>query len=203
MEVARHTVCHHEYIPVSYDIRKYKEVIKYRWDPYKDEPIQNAAALCYIWRRIVNEDESRQLAILEIFEKHPRIIVFYNYDYELEILRTIFKSATIAEWNGHKHQPVPDSKSWVYLVNYASGAEAWNCITTDTIVFYSENYSYRIMEQASGRIDRMNTPYVDLYYYHLKSHAPIDLAISRSLRTKKTFNESRYVKRLSTPRQTS
>lgn len=196
MDFKRQTVSHHEDIYVNYDIPFYKEVSKTRWNPYTNEPIINAAELCYIWRKVVNSDESRQVALLEIFEKHPRMIVFYNFDYELELLRGIHygDKVEVAEWNGHKHQPIPTSKSWVYLVQYTAGAEGWNCIKTDTIVFYSQNYSYKIMQQSAGRIDRLNTPYTDLYYYHLKSRAGIDLAISRALNEKRKFNESAYVK---------
>ena len=195
MDFERHTVRHHEDIFVKYDISSYKDLTRTRWNPYTDQPIVNAAELCYTWRKIVNSDTSRQVALLEIFEKHPKMIVFYNFDYELDILRGLFESYSIdvAEWNGHKHQPIPTSKSWVYLVQYTAGAEGWNCITTDTIVFYSQNYSYKIMEQSAGRIDRLNTTYVDLYYYHLKSRSGIDLAISRALKEKKNFNESKYV----------
>jgi superfamily II DNA or RNA helicase len=133
---------------------------------------------------------------LEIFENHPKVIIFYNFDYELEILKNLgFGSGVkIAEWNGHKHEPIPNSKRWVYLVQYSAGCEGWNCITTDTIIFYSQNYSYKVMVQAAGRIDRLNTPYTDLYYYHLKSRSGIDLAISKALKEKKNFNESKYVK---------
>lgn len=158
------------------------------------KPIINASELCYIWRRIVNTDESRQIALLELYEKHPKMIVFYNFDYELDILKGLYygDDVEVAEWNGHKHQPVPDSDRWVYLVQYTAGAEGWNCIRTDTIVFYSQNYSYKIMQQSAGRIDRLNTPYTDLYYYHLKSRSGIDLAISKALRDKKKFNETKY-----------
>lgn len=195
MDFQRETVSHHEDVYVKYDIPKYKDVGKLRWNPYKNEPIANAAELCYIWRKIVNTDESRQVALLEIFEKHPKMIVFYNFDYELDILRGLFGSTDVpyAEWNGHIHQPVPTGPTWVYLVQYTAGCEGWNCITTDTIVFYSQNYSYKVMEQARGRIDRMNTPFRDLYYYHLKSRSGIDLAISRALHEKKNFNEAKYV----------
>lgn len=161
-----------------------------------NQPIKQASGLCYVLRRIVNSDESRQKALLELFEKHSRLIVFYNFDYELDILKGLDygDEASIAEWNGHKHQPVPESKSWVYFVQYTAGAEGWNCVKTDTIVFYSQNYSYKIMEQAAGRIDRLNTPYSDLYYYHLKSRSGIDLAISKALSQKKKFNERKFVK---------
>ena len=137
---------------------------------------------------------------MEIVEKHPRAIIFYNFDYELELLKGLFRIYEddgvfeIAEWNGHKHQPIPESKNWVYLVQYNAGAEGWNCIKTDTIIFYSQNYSYKIMKQSAGRIDRLNTPFKDLYYYHLKSRSGIDLGISRSLKDKKDFNETKFVK---------
>ena len=197
MDFKRETIAHHEDVYVKYDISKYKDAGRLRWDPFKDEPITNASGLCYVWRKIVNTDESRQIALLEIFEKHPRIIVFYNFDYELEILKGLYygDNVDIAEWNGHVHQPVPDSEQWVYLVQYNAGAEGWNCIRTDTIVFYSQNYSYKVMHQSSGRIDRLNTPYKDLYYYHLKSRSGIDLAISKALAAKRNFNESKFVNR--------
>lgn len=196
MDFQRKTVQHHEDVYVRYDISKYKEAIKLRWDPYKQEPIQQAAGLCYVLRRIVNEDQSRQVALLELFEKHPKMIVFYNFDYELDILKGLYygDDVELAEWNGHKHQPVPTGERWVYLVQYTAGCEGWNCITTDTIVFFSQNYSYKVTEQASGRIDRINTRYIDLYYYHLRSRSGIDLAIWRALKEKKKFNERKFTK---------
>lgn len=206
MDFDRKTRAHHEDVYVKYDISKYRDVGKLRKNIYKtmelfdgkivNPPLTNAAELCYTWRRIVNEDESRQTALLEIFEKHPKMIVFYNFDYELDILKGLYygENVEVAEWNGHKHQPIPTSRSWVYLVQYTAGCEGWNCITTDTIVFYSQNYSYKVVQQAAGRIDRLNTPYLDLYYYHLKSRSGIDLAISRALKQKKKFNEGRFVK---------
>lgn len=196
MDFRRQTMSHHEDIFTSYDVAIYKDVGRTRWDPYKHEPIQNAGGLCYIWRKIVNSSDSRQIALLELLEDHPTAIIFYNFDYELEILRQITQGIgfEIAEWNGHNHQPVPEAKKWVYLVQYNAGAEGWNCVKTDTIIFYSQNYSYKIMQQAAGRIDRLNTPFKDLYYYHLKSRSGIDLAIDRALKNKKDFNERNYVK---------
>lgn len=196
MDFSRKTISHHEDVYCNYNAIKYKEVMRNRWDPYKDEPIQQASTLCYILRRVVNEDESRQIALLELFEKHPKMIIFYNFDYELDILKEIYygEDVEIAEWNGHAHQPIPASKRWVYLVQYTAGCEGWNCVKTDTIVFYSQNYSYKVMQQAAGRIDRLNTPYTDLYYYHLKSRSGIDLAISKALSQKKKFNERKFAK---------
>lgn len=195
MDFKRQTISHHEDVYVKYNIAMYKDVGKTRWDPYKDEPIENAGVLCYVWRKIVNTDASRQTALLELIEKHPKAIIFYNFDYELEILKNLHygDGVEIAEWNGHAHQPIPHGKKWIYLVQYTAGCEGWNCITTDTIIFYSQNYSYKVMEQASGRINRLNTPYTDLYYYHLKSRSGIDLAISKALSKKKNFNEGKFV----------
>lgn len=197
MDFKRQTVAHHEDVFVSFDMQKYKEVSRTRWNPYTEKPIANASELCYTWRKIVNSDDSRQLALLKIFEEHPKIIVFYNFDYELDILKGLGygENVCIAEWNGHAHDAVPETEQWVYLVQYTAGNAGWNCITTDTIVFYSQNYSYKIMQQSAGRIDRLNTPYRDLYYYHLKSRSGIDLAIARALKAKRNFSESRYVDR--------
>lgn len=196
MNFKRKTVQHHEDIYVDYDKVTYKDVMKRRWDIWKDEPITNAGGLCYALRRIVNSDQSRALKLLEIFEDHPKMIVFYNFDYELDILKNLYygENVTVAEWNGHKHEPTPRKGKWVYLVQYTAGAEGWNCITTDTIVFYSQNYSYKIMHQSAGRIDRMNTPFTDLYYYHLKTKSSIDIAIARALHDKKKFNENSFAK---------
>lgn len=194
MDFSRHTVPHHEDIFVSYDIPKYKEAVKTRWDPFKDEPMMQAADLCRVLRRIVNSDKSRQEALRKLLKEHPKSIIFYNFDYELAILKEVCDDGTrkIAEWNGHRHEPIPKGNNWVYLVNYGAGAEGWNCITTDTIIFYSQSYSYKTVAQACGRIDRLNTPFIDLYYYHLKSRSGIDLAISKALREKKQFNEKRW-----------
>lgn len=195
MDFSRHTIPQHEDVYVRYDIPKYKDTMRTRWDPFKDEPIQQASGLCYALRRIVNSDESRQVALLELFEKHPRMIIFYNFDYELDILKGVYygPDVDIAEWNGHAHMPVPVSDRWVYLVQYTAGCEGWNCIKTDTIVFYSQNYSYKVMAQAAGRIDRLNSPFGVLYYYHLKTRSGIDLAISKALSEKRKFNEMKWV----------
>lgn len=196
MDFERPTIAHHDDIWVDYDRVGYRQICRTRWNPWENAPIKNASEFCYSLRKLVNIDDSRTQAIMEILEKHPKAIIFYNFDYELEILKDVAKyfyhGVDVAEWNGHKHQPIPESDMWIYLVQYTAGAEGWNCIKTDTIIFYSQNYSYKVMVQASGRIDRMNTPFTDLYYYHLKSRSGIDLAISKALKEKKKFNETRF-----------
>ena len=194
MDFHRDTIPHHEDVYVSYDISAYKDICRNRWNPWEDKPIENASEFCYSLRKIVNTDEARQVALLQIIEEHPKAIIFYNFDYELDILKKLYygEDFEIAEWNGHKHQEVPKGEKWVYLVQYTAGNEGWNCVRTDTIIFYSQNYSYKVMTQAAGRIDRLNTPYKDLYYYHIKSRSGIDLAISKALKNKKKFNERKF-----------
>lgn len=197
MDFKRKTVLHHETIYTEYDVELYKQVGKTRWNPFTNEPVINAAGLCYLWRKITNSDISRQEALLRVLKICPKVIVFYNFDYELNILENIQygPEVTVAEWNGHRHDALPNTRSWVYLVQYTAGSEGWNCIETNTMVFYSQNYSYKTMVQAAGRINRLNTRFEDLYYYHFKSRAPIDLAIAKALRAKKNFNESGFLKR--------
>ena len=195
MDFERHTVPNHEDVYCNYDISKYKDVIRTRWDPFKDAPIEQPSALCYTLRRIVNSNESRQVKLLELLETIPRAIIFYNFDYERDILLNLHygEGVEVAEHSGHAHQPVPDGEKWVYLCQYNSACEGFNCIKTDTIIFFSQSYSYKTMIQAAGRIDRLNSPYKNLYYYHLKSRSGIDLAISKALSQKKKFNETRWV----------
>lgn len=197
MDFERKTVPHHEDVYCDYDILGYKELIRKRWNIEKQMPIESASEFCYCLRKLVNSDKARQIKLLELLERHDKAIIFYNFDYELEILRALCQNTglVVAEWNGHIHQPVPSGHYWAYLVQYTAGAEGWNCISTDTIIFYSQSYSYKQMIQAAGRIDRLTTPYTDLYYYHLKSRSGIDLAISRSLAMKKDFNSSGFAGR--------
>lgn len=199
MDMERTTVRHHQWIKVGYDLGKYELVSKQRWNYYEERPIQNISEACYLMRRTVNEDPRRCEAVINSLKTHPRAIIFYNYDYELEMLRDTLNKASYlyGEWNGHRHEPLPEGTSWAYLVQYTAGAEGWNCVTTDTIIFYSQNYSYKIMEQACGRIDRVNTKFIDLYYVHIFSDASIDKAIRACLRRKKAFNESAFIKNFS------
>ena len=185
---------HNEDIYCDYDMVAYREVMRKRWNPFTDEPIPDAGGLCHVLRRIVNTDESKQVALLEILENYKRAIIFYNYNYERDILLNLaYEQGTeVAEWTGHAHQPIPSGDQWVYICQYNSASEGWNCIRTNCVIFFSQNYSYKVMTQAAGRIDRLNTPYDDLYYYHLKSRSGIDLAIAKALREKKKFNERRF-----------
>lgn len=196
MAYGAHTERIEEEIAVDYDRDKYVELLKRRWNPFTDEPIKNVSELFMAMRRVVNSHPSRMHAMRSLIKIHPRMIVFYNFDFELELLRELADEITVAEWNGHKHEEVPETESWVYLVQYVAGAEAWNCITTDTTVFYSLNYSWKIMEQAKGRIDRANTSYRELFYYSLISYSSIDRAITKALSMKLSFNERTFLRYL-------
>ena len=195
IDYVKPTVRHNEVVNVEYDRATYRYLMGERWNFYENKPVDNISELCYLLRKVVNSDISRQKALLDICAEHPKVIVFYNHNYELDILRALpyYDGTTVAEWNGQKHEPIPKTDRWVYLVQYRAGAEGWNCTETDTLIFYSQSYSYKETEQASGRIDRRNTPFQDLYYYKFRSHAPIDMAIYRALVRKKTFNESRFL----------
>ena len=194
MKFEKHTVPHYEEIITGYDKELYKRVAEDRWNPFEGKPVRDIAEVCRLLRRIVNGDGERLSAIETLLKRHPRLIVFYNFDYELEALQTLSTITTVAEWNGHRHDPIPNTNSWLYLVQYSAGAEGWNCTVTDATAFYSQSYSYKLMTQAAGRIDRLNTPFTDLYYYTLRSHATIDVAISRALKGKRTFNEKLFAR---------
>jgi superfamily II DNA or RNA helicase len=196
MDFERTTERHYKEIICDYDKDIYKKVFKDRWDPYDDCPIEEVGKLCYLLRRVSNDNPHRYVQALEIARNHWKVIVFYNFTYELHKLRKIFSDDgfVVREWNGEKHEELPTGEKWVYLVQYSAGSEGWNATTTDTMLFFSQNYSYKIFEQASGRIDRLTTPYHDLYYYCLRSMSPIDISIKRALRLKKNFNEKIFLK---------
>lgn len=182
---------HHEWIEVGYDEANYDLVLTNRWNIFEGKPVKNISELCYVLRKIANGNKKRIIAVQNILRNHPKAIIFYNFDYELDELKHYLDIVdyTYAEWNGHKHEELPIGDKWAYLVQYIAGGEGWNCIKTDTIIFFSQSYSYRMTVQASGRIDRMNTPFTDLYYYHIFCDAPIDKAIRKCLNKKKDFNE--------------
>ena len=191
MEYTKKTIPHIETVFVPFDKDLIKHISLTRWNPYDDCPIRDAGGLYLVARRVVNSDARRIESVKNILLRHSKAIIFYNFNFELELLRIMAEEMNIrcAEWNGHKHEPIPDSDRWVYLVQYTAGAEGWNCVETDTMIFYSLHYAYRVMDQAAGRIDRLNTPFTDLYYYHLTSRSWIDLLINRALRQKEDFNK--------------
>ena len=195
MQDFRTTKLNRKYINADFDKYLYQTVVKTRFNPYTEEPIMNASEFTQVLRRIINTSERRRIHAKQEIMTRDKVIVFYNYTYELDILKEICQELDRAyyQWNGQKHEAIPDAETWVYLVQYTAGAEGWNCITTDTILFYSLNYSYRIMEQSEGRINRVNTSFENLYYVYLKSPASIDDAIERSIRSKKKFNERNWV----------
>ena len=194
MDYERNVTYHHLDVIVPYSSQLYKTAFKDRWNSFEDRPIINASELCYVLRRITNSDQRRLKRVAELAEMHEKVIIFFNFTYEVEALTSLFESLDfeVARWDGNKHEPIPTGDRWVYLVQYAAGDSGWNCITTDTIIFYSQNYSYKSTVQAAGRIDRLNTPFTDLYYYHVRSHSGIDDAIHRALKQKKKFNERTY-----------
>lgn len=194
MDFDRKTKSHHIVVNTYYNKANYKTVYKDRWNIFTDEPIMNASELCFALRRIVNSDFSKLTELGKIVEEKKKVIVFYNFNYELDAIINFFNELriTTAQWNGHIHQPIPSGEKWVYLVQYNSGAEGWNCTLTDTIVFFSDNYSYKIMEQSAGRIDRLNTPFTDLYYYHFRTTSTIDMMIMKTLKEKKNFSEGKF-----------
>lgn len=195
MPYIKHTTRVVKNVMTSHDEELMKAATVKRWNPYLDEPIKDVAELFRVMRRIVNSDPSRLEALRDLMKVHPKLIVFYTFNYELEILRTLASEVQIAEWNGHRKQPIPDTDNWVYLVQYVAGAEGWNCTETDAMVFYSLTYSYKNFHQAQGRIDRLNTPFYVLSYYVFLSNSVIDRAVRKSLDYKQQFNERAFGER--------
>lgn len=184
------------WLSTGFDEVLMKSVQKTRWNPYTDEPMVDAAELFRVMRRIGNSDDSKLEEIRELMKLHPRLVVFYNFNYELEMLRGLSDEIEVAEWNGHRKQELPVSERWLYVVQYASGAEGWNCTTTNAMVLMSLTHSYKAFTQALGRIDRMDTGFDTLYYYVLTCGSVVDRAIKQCLVEKRDFNERRFSKLL-------
>lgn len=194
MEVKKKTVPHKIFVEVEYDKKEYDIITKDRWNFYDNVPIENPPQYMSLLRRVVNSNYTRCEKIKELIKAHHKVIIFYNFDYERDLILELAakESITISEWNGHSHEPIPKTLEWIYLVQYNAGAEGWECTETDTIIFYSLSYSYRMTHQAEGRIDRRNTNFKDLYYYYLISRSPLDSSILKSLKNKRAFNEHKY-----------
>lgn len=195
MPYERHTTRVTHNAKVEFDQELLEKVTRDRWNPYEEAPIRSLAEFFYTMRKVVYSHPSRLAMVRNLMKRHPRLIIFYNFDHELKQLRSLSGETCVAEWNGHKHEEIPDADQWVYLVQYTAGAEGWNCTTTDAMIFYSLTYSYKQWHQAHGRIDRLNTPFSILHYYVLLSEASIDKAVNMTLKTKHSFNEVRFVKK--------
>lgn len=187
---------HINWLPVGYDVELFKRVYKDRWNVYEDRPIKDISELFRVMRRVVNSDPSRIENLRMLMKMHDRLIVFYSFNYELEILRPLCPEIDVFELNGHRKDTLPSFGKWLYLVQYVAGAEAWNCTSTDAMVLYSLTYSYKNYMQAMGRIDRLDTQYDSLYYYLFISNSLVDRAIKQSLTSKKNFNEKKFVREL-------
>lgn len=195
MKYKKRTITHEESIMVGFDREIFNTVLLKRWNVYEQRPIKDVGELCHLMRKVVNSDPRRIDTVAQLLEKHSRAIVFYNFNYERDLLLALGEKIKIptAQWNGHKHELIPDTEKWMYIVQYTAGAEGWNCIETNVVIFFSQNYSYKINVQAAGRIDRLNTPFTDLYYYHLRSTSMIDLSIQKAIKNKRNFNECRFM----------
>lgn len=195
MPVARHTTRDRKTVYCGYDKDLYKWVVNNRMDPWTEEPLRDAGGVCRILRKVVSDNDWRSAEAKRILSSHERVIVFYNYNYELDRILAVAESLGVptAQWNGHRHDAIPRGDRWIYICQYTSAAEGWNCTSTDTVLFWSLNYSWRVTEQCEGRIDRINTPYSRLRYYFLESKSSIDEAVRRSLNSKKVFNERAFV----------
>lgn len=198
MNFKRATLAHHETIIVPYNVDIYKQLLKTRWNVYESRPVETSAELCYLLRKTVNSDYRRLETLANLLSQHKRAIIFFNHTYEAELIIELCKSLDIpcTRWDGKKHEQIPKTDAWAYIVQYAAGDSGWNCTDTDTVIFYSQSYSYKSTVQAAGRIDRLNTPFTDLYFFHLRSNAGIDRAINAALKRKQEFNATRYIKKL-------
>lgn len=197
MYFERHTTRDDQIVDVEFDLGEQQRLWRDRWNFYDEVPVKDAGELMRLLHRSAVLHPSRMEKLKQIIAKHHKVIIFYNRTYELEHLRTLMTELDIpmAEYNGQFHQDVPDGDRWIYLVQYEAGSEGWNCITTDTVVFFSMPYSYRKWHQGKGRIDRMNTPFEIMHYYTFRSRAIIDQAVWKALSRKKNFHASAFAKK--------
>lgn len=188
MPFIKHTTRYLNYLPVGHDEASLKRLVKDRWNIYENKPVKDVAELWRLMRRLAYSDPSRLDTIRMLLKFHPKLVIFYNFDYELEILRTLSDEVTVGEWNGHRKTPIPETERWVYLVQYVAGCEGWNCTDTDAMVLYSLTYSYKNFVQAPGRIDRLDTPFESLYFYIFVSNLKVDEKVKEALDGKRSFN---------------
>jgi hypothetical protein len=91
MPYPKMTTRHESTIWVPHNEKLVEEVTKSRWHLYYDRPIRDIAELYSVRRRVINSDPGRVEALRKLLKDWPRQVVFYNFDYELELLRGFTK----------------------------------------------------------------------------------------------------------------
>ena len=125
-----------------------------------------------------------------------RVVVFYNYNAELEQLKQLLErlDRPYSEYNGHRKdlRAFQESSEGVVLANYGSASTGINdFVIASTMVMYSLTTSYIDFEQAKKRIDRIGQTKKPLFYF-LIMKGTIDARVYHSLQEGKDFDERMY-----------
>lgn len=195
-EVPRETERVVHQLTCAYDKETVRKAMKTRWNPETEEPFLNATELCFYLRRVIDTDPTRLSYAAHVVRDHRKVIIFYTLRAELEQILKLEEvtGVPVYQYNGGRHDDLPQGNSWVYAVQFQAGSEGWNCTSCNTVLYWSLPYSYKQAEQAAGRIDRLDTSYKTLNYYIMRSFAPLDLGIIRALRNKENFNASGFLR---------
>jgi len=131
--------------------------------------------------------------ILDLLEDtQSNIIIFYNYDSELQDLKKSIIDRVVYQCNGHC-KTYPKMEEWgritntVTLANYKSGSEAVEFTYADVIIYFSPTESYTEYYQSIGRCHRIGQKN-KVTIYKFITRATIEEHIYESLDNKQDFN---------------
>lgn len=144
-------------------------------------------------RQLCNSKDKQQAFIDLINSINDRVVVFYNFDSELDTLKTLVKDRPIAEVNGHTNteQIYHDNDNCVLFVQYQAGARGLNLQDGNKIIYYSLTLSSDLFEQSKKRIHRIGTKY-PCFYWILQTKDSVEESIYKSLNRQEDYNEELF-----------
>ena len=185
-----------EYSTVSSD---YKKFMKDRIIKIDDKELTGDSTLSKrLYARMLcsaySKDKISRLIDL-VNSTSDRVIIFYNFNTELEALRKVLFDRTISIVNGQ----VKDLKAYenndnsVTLIQYQAGAMGLNLQMANRIIYFSLPERSELFEQSKARICRIGQE-KQCYYHIMMCHKSVEEKIYECLLMRKDYTDELFRK---------